>query len=269
MQPFNNVVPNLISFIESQWIQRQAGKLIARQKDRNSLHKIAGFCRLIGGILLFFCVAFFRMAHYVNSSDTWWQIVSNPRTYTIIQNKVRTAPSNLWNNLAWFLVQGKTFLSVICDYLSVVGISTVYISGILGCNLLWQLWISFVSFYWWLKAIALYTSDRSFWKASPPYVFVRKRPRRAVRKLYPGLQRRKVMSISDYFHPPSHEQNKFISALRLRRWTSQFQQFEQPVLDTSHWARIASKMYLLDTLGVALQRCANGHQRQTTPLITA
>jgi hypothetical protein len=41
------------------------------------------------------------------------------------------------------------------------------------------------------------------------------------------------------------------------------------LLDTSHWAWIASKMYHLDTSGVALQRCANGHQRQTTPLITA
>jgi hypothetical protein len=41
------------------------------------------------------------------------------------------------------------------------------------------------------------------------------------------------------------------------------------VLDTSHWAGIASKMYHLDTLGVALQGRANGHQRQTTPLITA
>jgi hypothetical protein len=49
-----------------------------------------------------------------------------------------------------------------------VGISTVYVSGILGCNLLWQLWISFVSFYWWLKAIALYTSDRKMSKESGP-----------------------------------------------------------------------------------------------------
>lgn len=52
---------------------------------------------------------------------------------------------------------------------------------------------------------------------------LKKRPRRAIRKLFRGLSHKKVMSIPAWIHRvQTHEQNKYSSAMQTCRWSSHF-----------------------------------------------
>jgi hypothetical protein len=49
--------------------------------------------------------------------------------------------------------------------------------------------------YWWLKAIYLFIlSCKSWWQPLPNEVLERKRERRAVRKLFPGISQKKSLT---------------------------------------------------------------------------
>jgi hypothetical protein len=97
--------------------------------------------------------------------------------------------------------------------------------------MLWRLWMIVTSFYWWLKAIYLFIlGDKSWRRPLPKEVLERKRARRAVRKLYPGLSRKKSLTLAQMYQPPTHEDNSFRSAIKHRRYTSHFQPIQQPMI---------------------------------------
>ena len=156
-----------------------------RQKEGNSLrHKIGGFIQPFGDIFLFLCVALFRMALTIYSHETCWYYLSSRQTYVSIGQSLRAIPVNLWFNFGRLL----RHIDWISDYLSSVTITVVYFMLLQGSILIWNLWNGGVSFYWWLKAIS------SFLDIGIPGRFprnleqiVRTRPRRALRKRYPGL----------------------------------------------------------------------------------
>eukprot|EP00956_Cyclotella_meneghiniana_P036772 scaffold130371_cov40-Cyclotella_meneghiniana.AAC.4 len=120
-------------------------------------------------------------------------------------------------NLLWLQSDGYFYYSMILEYIFAVTVSSSYVILLKGAALLWKLWIVEVSFYWWLLAFYKYLTDQ-------PYVpfewFERKRPRRAVRKLFPGFSRKYVMSIHPAWIPPTHTQNAFRAAIKNGRWTS-------------------------------------------------
>ena len=173
-----------------------------RPKVGNSLcSKIGRFIRYTGDIFLFICMAFFRMALTFYSHETLWNIVSQRQTYVTIGCALRAIPVNLWFNFGRLLRHVHWF----SDYLSAVTITVVYFMLLQASIFLWNLWKGGVSFYWWLKAISAFLKDG--WPSRFPRNLertVRSRPRRALRKLYPGLSRRKILALShkDIIHYP-------------------------------------------------------------------
>ena len=159
-----------------------------RPGERNTLRKIAGVIHYFGALLLYLLLAFSRMAQILYSYDTWWPVVSNISIYKYTFNKIQDAPFNLLRNLTWFYVSGMAFYSAFWDYIVMTGITLVYLILLTGISTLWRLWFVSTFFYWWLKALYLFTlGDKSWRRPIPMEAFERKRPRRALRKLHPGI----------------------------------------------------------------------------------
>jgi hypothetical protein len=211
---------------QGQW----SGKL-DRRGEWNMLRKLAGAFQRIGMLFLFIYLAFSRMAYIYYSYDTWWPVVSNISTYKFIFNKIRDAPFNLWNNLAWSFTFGLAFYSTVWDWSTMLIVTFICFMALKALSILWRLWMAVTSFYWWLKAIYLFIlGDKSWWRPLPKEVFERKRARRAVRKLYPGLSQKKSLTFAQMYQPPTHEDNSFRSAIQQQRYTSHFQPIQQPMI---------------------------------------
>ena len=123
------------------------------------------------------------------------------------------------------------------EYIFAVTVSLVYTVIAKGAILPWKLWITMVSFYWWLLAFYKFLTDQPF---VPHERYQRKRPRNAVRKLYPGLARHKVLSIHPAWLPLTHAQNVFRSSIITNRWTSHF----RPLDDDCKLTRPLREFYL-------------------------
>jgi hypothetical protein len=171
------------------------------------------------------------MVHICHSYDTWWPVISNISTYKFINRKIRYAPFNLWNNLAWSFTFGSALSSALWDWSFILIVTFVCFSALKGILILWHLWMVVTSFYWWLKAISLFIlGDKSWRRPLPKEVIERKRVMRAVRKLFPGLSRKKSLTLAQMYQPPTHEDNSFCAAIQQRRYTSHFQPIQQPMI---------------------------------------
>lgn len=157
------------------------------------------------------------MAHICYSYESWWSTISNISTYQFIWNKIRNAPFNLWRNLSWGYISSSAFYSAVCDYIIMTGMTVVYFALLKGASLIWQLWMIVTSFYWWIKAIYLFTlGDKSWRRPIPREAILRKRPRRALRKMHPGVSRTKLCQLAQIYQPPTHEENSFRASIQQR-----------------------------------------------------
>ena len=169
------------------------------------------------------------MAHIYYSYDTWWPVVSNISTYKFIFNKIRDASFNLWNNLAWSFTVSSVFLSAFFDWSTMLIVTFICFTALKGISILWRLWMIVTSFYWWLKAIYLFIlGDKSWHRPLRKEIIERKRARRAVKKLFPGLSRKKSLTSAQMYQPPTHEENSFQAAIQQQWYTSHFQPIRQP-----------------------------------------
>jgi len=142
------------------------------------LRKIAEVIHYLGASLLYLLLAFSWMAQILYSYDKWWPVVSNILTYKYIFNQIQEAPFNLWRNSTWLYISGAAFYSAFWDYIVMTGAALFYFILLTGISTLWQLWLIVMSFYWWLKAIYLFTlGDTSWRRPIPMEAFNRKRPR--------------------------------------------------------------------------------------------
>jgi len=128
------------------------------------LHKIAEVIHCCGALLLYLLLAFSQMAQILYSYDTCWPVVSNISIYKYTFIKIQYAPFNLLRNLTWFYTSGMAFYPAFWDYIVMTGMTLVYFILLTGISTLWQLWLIAMSFYWWLKALYLFTLGDKPWR---------------------------------------------------------------------------------------------------------
>jgi len=179
------------------------------------------------------------MAQILYSYDTWWPVVSNISTYKYTFNKIQDAPLNLLRNLTLFYTSGMAFYSAFWDYIVMTGITLVYLILLTGISALWRLWFVAKSFYWWLKALYLFTLGDKPWRwPIPMEAFEWKQPRRALRKLHPGISRTKLCQLAQLYQPSTHEQNSFQASIQQRRYTKHFRFMQEPAIIQHLWNMI-------------------------------
>ena len=190
----------------------------------------------IGFVFILLMTACFRLALFLNSPLTWWHAAT-----------AAVDPSRQTYYISLFIILGyhylSTFGSLLDDLATYLIMATTSIC-LIGLEklvaVIWFLWTSILGTSAWLQLVHSWYFDAAFHykiHQHPLRILHRTRPRRAVRKLFPGRSRVHVLSIPLFMHGvPTFEQHQFASALRSQRWTTSLP-VDGPVFDPSSFVK--------------------------------
>jgi hypothetical protein len=119
-----------------------------------------------------------------------------------------------------------SWILIMAEYIMQTTIQAIFVLIQLSWFYCWKATIGLTKIDAWLVMIHSWYFDRDFHARSKHKLInedQRKRPRRAIRKMFPGISRRKLMSNYFLMHSVNTpEQNMYASARRTKRWSHQF-----------------------------------------------